>query len=382
MKIYKNIFGTFILILLGLILFFMLDFIVSKYTNLFHIRKNCYEYFEIKKDNKNFYSYDLSKNCFAFEHKGKTPAYNVYTNNQGYRVGKNSKQTNKDKIIFLGDSFTYGFGVDYEHSVPGYIQKKLKNKFEIINLAVTGYSPSMNLFKLNEYLTNSNKSKIKKVFYILDLTDVHDESNRWTNLEDIARPVLQEKNVENEIEKTFNLKEKFRASRFLSYLVNKNIRNLRKQIRKLFYEHSNDIEPGTYWAKFTHTPKKELYQDKKYKELWKNNEKFGLKKINEKIFSISRLLYEANKEIEFYIVIHPWRETLELGQKEFSWEDFAENLCFQVKCKKLINFFDDVRNLRKNNINWKKEIYFRLDLHHTKYGNKLYSDRILKDAFN
>ena len=25
---------------------------------------------------------------FAFEHKGKTPSYNVYTNDQGYRIGK------------------------------------------------------------------------------------------------------------------------------------------------------------------------------------------------------------------------------------------------------------------------------------------------------
>ena len=44
------------------------------------------------------------------------------------------------KILFLGDSFTYGFGVDYEYSIPGQFSKKLNSDYEVINLALTGYS--------------------------------------------------------------------------------------------------------------------------------------------------------------------------------------------------------------------------------------------------
>ena len=58
-------------------------------------------------------------------------------------------------MVFLGDSFTYGFGVNYEDSIVGFLEKK-KTNYDFINLAVPGYSPSMNLYKLKKYL---NKSK-------------------------------------------------------------------------------------------------------------------------------------------------------------------------------------------------------------------------------
>ena len=309
---YKNINYIIITIFLCIFTFLLIDLFISKFTNLFHIRKNCYNYYKINHNNNNYYSYDLSKNCFAFEHKGKTPSYNVYTNDQGYRIGKIKNEKKNKKILFLGDSFTYGFGVDYEYSIPGQFSKKLNSDYEVINLALTGYSPSMNLFKLKEYFNGNDPDKVKKVFYILDITDVHDEANRWTDLDGLDRPVLLDKNVENEIKKTFELKEKFRSTRMLAYIINKNIRNFKKYLKKFFYASTNEIEPGTYWGKFTHTPKEKLTKDKQYQKLWLNDENFGLKKIEKKIFEISKLLSKEN--IDFYIVIHPWRETLELGQ--------------------------------------------------------------------
>ena len=92
----------------------------------------------------------------------------------------------------------------------------------------------MNLFKLKEYLNKNSPKEIKKVYYILDITDVHDEANRWTDLEGLDKPVLLDKKVENEIKKTFELKEKFRSTRLLAYIINKNIRNFKKSVRKFF----------------------------------------------------------------------------------------------------------------------------------------------------
>jgi len=375
----KKINYLIIITFLSILGFLIIDLLISEFTNLFHIRKNCYNYYKINQNNNNYYSYDLSKNCFAFEHKGKTPSYNVYTTEQGYRIGKTKNKKRDKKILFLGDSFTYGFGVDYEYSIPGQFAKKLDNSYEIINLALTGYSPSMNLFKLKEYLNKNSSKEIKKVFYILDITDVHDEANRWTDLEGLDRPVLLDKKVENEIEKTFELKEKFRSTRLLAYIINKNLRNFKKSVRKFFYDSTNEIEPGTYWGKFTHTPTKKLKQDEQYQKLWLNDERFGLRKIEKKILEISKLL--SNENIDFYIVIHPWRETIELGQDEFNWEKYAENLCLKTKCKKLINFFDEVRLLQNSQSDWKEKMYFRLDLHHTKYGNTLYTNHIFKESF-
>ena len=34
-----------------------------------------------------------------------------------------------------------------------------------------------------------------------------------------------------------------------------------------------------------------------------------------------------NFSSEFYIVVYPWAETLQYGQKEFNWSNYAKNLC-------------------------------------------------------
>lgn len=380
---YKKIFIYTCVAFISILIFLLFDFFLSKYTNLFHIRKNCVEYYKIENNNKKYYSYGLAKNCKAFEHKGKTPAYTVYTNNQGYRIGKkninNLKKNSKEKIIFLGDSFTYGFGVDYENSLPGLVEKKTNYQFEVINLGVAGYSPLMNLFKLKEYLSINQNKNIKKIFYILDITDVHDESNRWIKLNDIEIPVIIDRSVKKEIKNVFALKEKFRSLRFFSYLINKNLRNLKKTLKKPFSKEEKKDYDGTFWGKFTHTKKQILEKDEQYQALWTNDLELGFENINENILEISKLAKIHNAE--FYISIHPWRETMELGQKEFSWEDFGKKICLNSNCKKLINFFEDVKMLKNVNKNWKSELYFKEDLHHTKKGNQLYSNRIIQDAF-
>ena len=99
-----------------------------------------------------------------------------------------------------------------------------------------------------------------------------------------------------------------------------------------------------------------------------------------KLEEISKLIAPYNSE--FYIVIHPWKETLEYGQEEFNWEFFANEICILTNCNKVISLFDDIRDLKRENILWKSEIYFKKDVHFNKEGNDLYSNRIYFDAFN
>ena len=368
--------------LISLILFLTIDILISKNTNLFKIRKDCFDYIKLEKNNKKFYTYFLSKNSQAFEHKGATPSYKVFTDNNGNRNETIGKKNNlQPKVIFLGDSFTYGFGVNYNDSIPGFISKKTKKKYEILNFGVPGYSPSMNYFKLKEFFNTNKNSTVTKVIYLLDLTDVHDEANRWQNIDSIDPPVIADQNIEKEIKKTFDLKKNFRATRFFIYHVNNYSRNLKKTIKGIF----SDIESqkidlkGTYWGSFTHTSQKELLNNQNYSNLWKNDFYFGLKKINNNIKNISELALKFNAE--FYIAIHPWRETIELGQNKFNWEKYSQELCNISKCKKLINFFDNVREIKQTNSDWKTKLYFKNDLHFNKEGNRLYSEKIFFEAF-
>ena len=76
----------------ALVFFLAVDLVISKNTDLFKIRKDCFEYIKLEKNNKRYYTYFLSKNCQAFEHKGATPSYKVYTDENGNRYGKNKKK--------------------------------------------------------------------------------------------------------------------------------------------------------------------------------------------------------------------------------------------------------------------------------------------------
>lgn len=363
-----------------IVLFLISDLILSKYTNLFEIRKDCFEYIKIKKGNKNFYTYSLKKNCFAYEHKGRTPSYKVFTNDDGHRFSNNKNKKSDNKVIFLGDSFTYGFGVNYDESITGQISKKVGNKYDILNFGVPGYSPSINFFKLKEYIARNKNIKITKIFYLLDITDVHDESNRWMNISGIDQPVIINENINKEIKKKISIKGNFRTSRFLAYIVNNNVRNFKKEIIALFTPKQNIIDnKGTYWGSFTHTPQEDLYKDKRFSNLWKNNYEIGLDLIKEKIISISKL--SDNLNAEFYIVIHPWKESIELGQKEFNWVNYSNQLCILSKCTKLINFFDDVEEIKNNNLHWKRKLYFYKDVHFNEIGNQLYAEKIFTEAF-
>lgn len=378
---YKKILITFYYFGFFFLIFFSGDYFISKKTNLFKVKKDCFNYKKINHKEESYYSYNLKKNCFAFEHKGKTPSYKVFTDKDGFRYSnKNEKFSTNSKIIFLGDSFTYGFGVNYEDSIPGIISQKINYKKEILNFGVPGFSPSINYSNLKEYLNNNPEIVISKVFYILDLTDVHDESNRWNDVEGYNFPIILDESVKKEIKKTFDYKNKFRVTRFISYYINNNLRNFKKNIKRLI-EKEEDINinlKGTYWGSFTHTNKEKLLNDPEFRNLWKNDYLIGLKKIENKMKDISKLL--KAKDAEFYITIHPWRETLELGQQEFDWEKFAINLCVISECKKVINFFDDVRELKKNNPNWKSLIYFKQDLHFNALGNNLYAEKIYKES--
>ena len=93
----------------------------------------------------------------------------------------------------------------------------------------------------------------------------------------------------------------------------------------------------------------------------------GTSKIKKKISNIANLAKKNNSE--FYLVIYPWGETLAYGQKLFSWENFAKEICISNKCN-LVNTFPEFRNRKKNDKFWYSNLYFIGDEHLNKKGNQ------------
>ena len=372
----KNFFIStyFKFIFISVIVFFTMDIIFSNTIIKNTVKKDCLKYMRYVVNEKNYYSYELEKNCKAYETKRTVKTYNVFTDKDGYRVGlkKNKTEYNRENsIVFLGDSFIYGLGVNYEDSVVGVLQQK-GIKYNTINLGVPGYSPVISKVKLQQLVKTGIKPK--KIFYILDITDVHDESNRWIKMEKIDYPVIINKEVGEEIKKTFNYKKHFKMTRLLIYNLNKIIRNLRKDIKEKQFIEEDKIIGKTFAGSFTHTPYEELN-----KNFWLHNDyKKGILNIKSNIKLISDIAYKNNSD--FYIVIYPWPEALEYGEKYFSWQNFGIELCKFSKCKKLVNAFPEFKKIKDGFIHWKKEIYLLNDIHFNANGNAVLADVIYNEV--
>ena len=82
-------------------------------------------------------------------------------------------------IVFLGDSFVYGWGVNFENSIPHLLEEKLNQnestgtiKYKVANFGWISSSPLLSLRLLKDI---GSKYKPDWVFLGLDMSDFHDD---------------------------------------------------------------------------------------------------------------------------------------------------------------------------------------------------------------
>ena len=354
----KKLFFYFLSIIIAVFFILSLDFTLS---NTVLSYKNCFKYDE-------FY-YELKKNCIGkYRFKKSFPIVKTITDEMGLRVGENSlpKNKNKKNIFIFGDSFTYGVGIEYEKTYVGLIEKKFSN-YNVYNFGVGSYSPSVYLYKLKKTLEKNIVPE--KILLFLDLTDLIDEASRWTYDESIVKVRL----ATNYVYKNSKKKEKFTKKNFkllnnVSSYINYHSRNLR-EFANIKLNEKRKIKTSIQGS-FTYKDLNSL--DKRF---WKNGVflkgKNNLKKRLSQISDISK-----KNNIEFYLIIYPWAETLEFGQKNFSWSNFAKEICSDKNCN-LIDTIPDFQNYKNENINWSTELYFLNDEHFNDKGANLLFNSIV-----
>jgi hypothetical protein len=363
----QNVFKLLKVTVKYLILFLISDIIFSNYIYTEKFSHRC------KIDIEGYWG--LKPNCRVVEKYVKhMKPYTVRTDKIGLRFSGAQRHLNKKNVIFLGDSFTYGLGLNYEDTYVGILEKK-NTEYNYLNYGVEGYSPSVYHYQIENII----KSKINfdKVILTLDISDFAEESHGWRYEKNDKYPIrigsLQKKKKKEEKE-TFK-KKNFKASRFISREINTFFRtvkiNFAEKNRK-----KNQIPGRSSMGSFIYTDLKDIDPN-----MWRPlGFEEGVKKIQKKIIKISSLTRSNNAE--FYILIWPWPDTLQFGQSQFNLEKFAEELCIKSKCKKLINVVDEFDKIKNTDQDWLNNLYIHGDLHTNKFGNEIISSVIMKDAFN
>tara|TARA_B100000963_G_scaffold81132_1_gene69021 strand:- start:548 stop:1633 length:1086 start_codon:yes stop_codon:yes gene_type:complete len=355
----KDYFFYALALVLSISVILIADFLLSK---TFVQNKHCYKYSE--------YFYELKKNCEGkFRFKKSFPLISIYTDEMGLRVGKNKikKNLNKENIFIFGDSFTYGVGLEYEKTFVGLIEKKL-DKYNHFNFGVGSYSPSVYVHKLNEAL-NSGK-KPSKIIVFLDLSDVINESARWRFDENTKIAQLQTNDLYNLVKEK---KDDFSESNFkilenIFSLINYNLRLLRSKITNITSK--NDKIKTSIQGSFTYTS-----QDNLDKKFWKKNTfETGIANIEKRFDDLKEM--SNNHKFHIHLVVYPWAETLEFGQKKFNWSEFSKKLCNHDRCH-LIDAISEFSKYKLNNKNWATDLYFLNDEHFNEKGAKLLSEIVI-----
>jgi len=124
-------------------------------------------------------------------------AFIADTNSKGFR-GKDysvDKPENSLRILAIGDSFTYGWGVDIEYTWPFLLEKKLSGQYkdkrvEVINLGVGGAVPSEYSEIAEEYIL-----LYKPDFVIVGFVEGNDFAQITTSVEKGKKVISSETTV-------------------------------------------------------------------------------------------------------------------------------------------------------------------------------------------
>ena len=307
----------------------------------------------------------------------------VKTDKNGFRINHleneeiPKKSFREDKILFIGDSFTFGVGLNWEETFVGILNKDFN--LNAINAGVNSYSPTVYKYKLRNLIKKGLIDSNQKIVIGLDISDVFDESTRWTEYK--GRPANIEK-----VQKLKNLP-------FTDQIIEENISTNHKKLKQSnFYNKKNfkltyqiyyglenfvknyfdDIQVrNNARSKFTHK-EWSLIEDK-YSPLGIEE---GFKKIRENLIQISQLVSDNNNDL--YLLIYPWPAQLAY-ENSFNWETFTKNLCIEISCTGVINAFPYFESYKNNRRDWQKELYIKGDMHFNKKGNYILAEIIASE---
>ncbi len=119
---------------------------------------------------------------FAANYDGWFSGVPVHINNLGFRDSRDysiAKRANTVRILFLGDSVTFGHGSLYEHTYPYLLEQRLKAwrpdvDWQVWNLGVPGYNTSQELEHLKEVGPQFAPDLVVVGFFENDLVDNRD----------------------------------------------------------------------------------------------------------------------------------------------------------------------------------------------------------------
>lgn len=284
-------------------------------------------------------------------------------NNFGFRDENFIKNSSKDKIFFIGDSFVFGSAVNQQFTFDKIVEEKIYKsnleKINIYNLGIPGGNISNYYYTLKKFKDFDPKSIFVFIYVDNDIKGDFDTKHFFSVLNNF----LNKSSLLNIIKKLFQNPEEYYFSdeHLNKFNLSEKYRNLFK-LQRINYHLLSLKFRGNF-----HDYYKSLVQ------IFKNS-----KQDKEKIIQMKKIAAEINSD--FHLVLIPSKyqvkkKYMELPAKEFGFEfnmnevindEIQNEIIFWAK-KNKIQVIDLLKFLLKN----KNENYHIIDDHFNTKGNQL-----------
>lgn len=95
----------------------------------------------------------------------------IETNTEGFRDDDFIKFNDTKRIVFLGDSFVWGWGIEKEGRFDELLQSKLGQSWQVFNLGMNGYSSDQEIILYDQYNSQLAPNVVVLIFFANDLND-------------------------------------------------------------------------------------------------------------------------------------------------------------------------------------------------------------------
>jgi hypothetical protein len=277
-------------------------------------------------------------------------------------VRKIELESNKKRIVFVGDSFTEGLGVTYDESFVGLISTHVdSSKIQVFNAGVVSYSPKLYYLKI-KYALEKASFRFNYLFIFIDIRDLYDELSyeEFHPTECTAGPEIW-----------YQLKKKLKSTSYTYY-----------SIEKMYGVNEYEMLSGSF--------PQEAFLEKEFKNdplyfqegIWTLHEatfnRFaarGLKLASENIEKLIKLCRDYN--ITCTIVVYPWPVQIKFRDVESIQVQFWRRFS-KVNNVGFVDLFPDFINERKSSESIYDEYFISGDVHWNREGHKLVYRKIIR----
>lgn len=306
------------------------------------------------------YHHTLEPNIDSYDALFGPLHYPVSTNSLGFKDRAPREVTlaaESERIIFIGDSFAEGIGIEYPDTFVGIIDERLSpGGTEVLTAGVNSYSPIIYRRKI-EHLIEQGLT-LDHLVVLIDLSDIHDEIVRYKLDGDLNVVDVDPSGPAYALREWLTDNSSFYA--YIRLWVRQfNHRNKAEQL-----EQQDGMAIHRQLANWTIND--DLY------ERWG---KKGLESATEHMNILYRLSIE--KQFDLSIVVYPWPNQIwhkDLDSRQVSyWRDWSENRGLQF-----VNLFPLFINDQQSSEEVIKRLFINGDIHWNNEGHALIAEVLIK----